>query len=243
MLMQRKLARLVHVQPCSRAVPVQLSSQPTSGKCSIKQYFHGCTVLHGRGGAHAGWFNKRVRRSMRGRRRVSDDTNAAGASPRGSDAVRRAQHACLQADPSPGMYSDVESSASGVVCLSVKVKGVEDVWFGGGHVSQACNVEYSEHLCSSSRGRIMTHNCTVPREARQALNGCALASLSTSRNLPGSIARSLSLPDHISYYLVSSHKKARYSVSSQFYRLCFPFTPLTSFDSSPSPGGFTFTCR
>jgi hypothetical protein len=57
--------------------------------------------------------------------------------------------------------------------------------------------------------------CTDARMACQALDACALASLSTSRNLPEGIARSLSLPDHICYCLVSSHRKTRHSVSSQ----------------------------
>jgi hypothetical protein len=58
--------------------------------------------------------------------------------------------------------------------------------------------------------------CTDARMAPPSSSlHCALASLSTSRNLPEGIARSLSLPDHISYCLASSHRKTRHSVSSQ----------------------------
>jgi hypothetical protein len=59
---------------------------------------------------------QRVFRSMRGRCHVSDDTNASGASPRGSDVLRRAQHGLLQAVLSLGMYSDSRLEAPGEVC-------------------------------------------------------------------------------------------------------------------------------
>lgn len=48
-------------------------TQRLERSCVI-QYWDDHTASHGGGGAHARWFNRRVRRSMRGRRGVSDGT-------------------------------------------------------------------------------------------------------------------------------------------------------------------------
>jgi hypothetical protein len=106
-------ARMLAPSSCCQAVRGRRRQQrPLDCRLSIRgcscrsQYWHGRTASYGRGGAHAGRFNERVRRSMRGRCGVSDATNASGASPRGSDTVRRAQHGFLQAVLTSGMYSE-----------------------------------------------------------------------------------------------------------------------------------------
>jgi hypothetical protein len=67
-----------------------------------------------------------------------------------------------------------------------------------------------------SRGSDLAHMLAALFERAAKLDACnarSLASLSTSRNLQG-IARSLSQPDHVSCWLVSSHRQTHCSISS-----------------------------